>query len=546
MEPERWRQIDQLLEAALERQPAERAAFLAKACADDETLRLEVESLLQSDEAVESFIEAPAVALAADMFVEAQAESMTGQRLNHYQILERLGAGGMGEVYLAQEYFADGMTESLINNLAQIRALRVISRTSVMRFKGSHKPLPEIAQELNVDAVITGSVQRDGGKVKITAQLIRAATDTHLWARDYDREMADILKLQSEVARAVADEIRIEVTADERAQLAAARRVKPEAYEAYLLGRYHDHKWNEDDLRQAIEYFDRAIQIDPGYAAAWAGLSYAWLKRGIWGTKKFREVEAPSRAAALKAVELDPNLAEAHVALTYVKNHFETDWPGAEQEARRALELDPGSLDAHIAYGNLLMGLGRHDEAIREMQSAERLDPLSSEIQSSFGRVLYRANKYAEAERRLKLAIELDPRNNSAYYRLGDLYEQMGRYPEAIANLEKSEALNSGGNSAGYPARLARVYAVMGRRDEARRMLEKIKATTEPDRLPLPRMAAPYAALGDRDEAFRLLFRLIDQRNDMITYIKEDPPLSSLHSDPRWKEVLRRMNFPAE
>ena len=446
----------------------------------------------------------------------------------------------------AQEYFSDGMTESLINNLAQIRALRVISRISVMRFKGSRKPLPEIAHDLNVDAVITGSVQSAGRRVKITAQLIQAATDTHLWAGDYDGEMADVLKLQSEVARAVANEIRVQVTAEERTRLAGARRVNPEAHEAYLLGRYHGHKWNENDLREAIAYFEHAIQIDPDYAAAWAGLSDAWRQRGIWGDKRFREVEAPSRNAALKAVKLDANLAEAHIALSYVKNSYDTDWLGSEEEARRALELDPGNLDAHYAYGNLLMGLGRHDEAIREMQSAERLDPLSSGTQSTLGRVLYRARRYAEAEPHLKRAIELDPQNYGAYGRLGDLYEQMGRYPEAIANLEKSDAMRNGGRGLGYRARLARVYAVMGRQDEARRMLEKMKATTAPDRLPSISLAAAYAALGDKDEAFKVLFRLIDERNNLILFIKEDPPLNNLHSDPRWKEVLRRLNFPAE
>jgi len=447
----------------------------------------------------------------------------------------------------SQEYFADGITESLINNLAQIRALRVISRTSVMRFKGSHKSLPEIAQELNVDAVITGSVQRAGGQVKISAQLIRAATDAHLWAREYDyREIADILKLQSEVARAVADEIRIEVTAEERARLAASRRINPEAYEAYQLGRYHRRKLNEDDLRQAIEYFERAIQIDPDYAAAWAELSDALRQRGMFGAKIFRKVEALSREAALKAVKLDTNLAEAHVALSNVKFFFQMDWSGAEQEAKRALELDPGSRDAHHAHANLLMALGRHDEAIGEMQIIGRLDPFYSETQSTFGRVLYRAGKYAEAEPRLLRAIELDSRDYAAYGRLGDLYEQMGRYPEAIASLEKAEALRSDGNSIIIRGRQARVYAVMGRRDEARRILEEIKATTEPDRLPFLPMAAAYTALGDKDEAFKLLFRAIDERNTVITYVKEDPPLKSLHSDPRWKEVLRRMNFPEE
>ena len=215
----------------------------------------------------------------------------------------------------AQEYFADGMTESLISNLARIRALKVISRTSVMRYKESNKSLPEIARELNVDAVIEGTVQRSGGRVRVTAQLIHPATDAHLWARDYERDLTDVLKLQSEVARAVADEIRIQVTAEERARLASARSVNPQAHEAYLLGRYHHSKDNEQGWKQAIDYFERATQIAPDYAAAYAGLSDAWRQRGGFGGADFKEVESPARAAALKAIGLDEQLAEAHISL---------------------------------------------------------------------------------------------------------------------------------------------------------------------------------------------------------------------------------------
>ncbi|HSE97310.1 MAG TPA: winged helix-turn-helix domain-containing protein, partial [Blastocatellia bacterium] len=277
----------------------------------------------------------------------------------------------------AQEYFADGMTEAIINNLARIRALKVISRASVMRYKGSQKPLPEIARELNVDAVITGSVQRSGERLRVTAQLIHAGTDTHLWARDYERDLTDVLKLQGEVARTVADEVRIQVTAEERERLASARSADPQAIEAYLLGRHHFNKGNEEGWKKAIEYFERATQIAPDYAAAYAGLSNAWQQRGGFGAAGFKEVEPPARVAALKAVELDEQLAEAHISLANIKFLYEWDWTGAEQKLRRALELDPGSLLAHTYYGHLLMFLGRHDEAIREGQIAVQLDPVS-------------------------------------------------------------------------------------------------------------------------------------------------------------------------
>ena len=377
----------------------------------------------------------------------------------------------------AQEYFADGMTEALISNLARIRALKVISRTSVMRYKGIRKSsLPEIAQELKVDAVIEGTVQRSGGRVRVTAQLIHAATDAHLWASDYERDLTDVLKLQSEIARAVADEIRIQVTAEERARLASAHRVNPQAHEAYLLGRYHHSKGNEQGRKQAIEYFARAIELAPDYAAAYAGLSDAWLQLGIYGEKPIKEVEPPARGAALKAIGLDEQLAEGHISLGNIKHYYDWDWAGAELEFKRALELDPGGIDAHIAYGLRLMHLGRHDEAIREGQIAAQLDPLSWATQSALGRFLYCARRYEEALPHLKRSVELEPRSIAANSRLGDVYAQLGRHDEAIAAYEKNRELMP--ESGDRQATLARVYALMGRQREARQMIRGVKANS--------------------------------------------------------------------
>ncbi|MEK6325095.1 MAG: protein kinase [Acidobacteriota bacterium] len=445
----------------------------------------------------------------------------------------------------SQEYFADGMTEALINNLTQISALsRVISRTSMMRYKGSPKSLPEIARELNVDAVIEGTVQRSGGRVRVTAKLIPAATDSPLWVREYERDLSDVLKLQSEVARAVADEIRIQVTPEERARLAAARNINPQAHEAYLLGRHHL-RTNEEDLRRAIGHFERAIQLEPDYAAAYAGLSNAWSTRGVFGAKNRKEVAPLARDAALKAVALDHQLPEAHIALGAVKTN-DWDWAGAEQEITRALELDPNNAGAHQEYADLLMALGRHDEAIREIQRAEQLDPLSSNIQSRYGRVLYRARKYEEAVPHLQRAIDLDPNpgNSMPYWILGELYGQMGRYDEAIASFKKYQS--HGGGAPDVSVGIAGVYARMGKQKEARRMLAELKATTDLVSFSDAPLARAYAALGDKDEAFKVLFRQVEERNNVATYVKADPPFESLHSDPRWKELLRRMNFPAE
>jgi TolB-like protein/DNA-binding winged helix-turn-helix (wHTH) protein/Tfp pilus assembly protein PilF len=436
----------------------------------------------------------------------------------------------------AQEYFADGMTEVLINNLARIRALKVISRASVMRYKGGQKSLPEIARELNVDGVITGSVQRSGGRVRVTAQLIHAATDAHIWAKDYERDLTDMLKLESEVARSVADEIRIQVTAEERERLASARSVNPQAHEAYLLGRYHFSKDNEQGRKQAKEYFERAIQIDPNYGAAYAGLSDAWIFLGLSGSVDFKEAESPTRAAAGMAIKLDEDLAEAHLSLARIKQQYDWDWAGAEQEIMRALELDPGSLDVHTDYGYLLMHLGRLDEAIHEGQIVVQLDPVSSATYSALGRFLYRAHRYDEALPHLLRAVELEPQSLTPNYRLGDLYAQLGRYEEALAAYERSgKAISKGGNP---HAGIARVYALMGRTREARQMVRGLKVSPHI-------IAAVYVALGDKDEAFRILEKAVEE-HQLLTPLMVEPPLESLHSDPRWKALLRRMNLPTE
>jgi tetratricopeptide (TPR) repeat protein len=411
-----------------------------------------------------------------------------------------------------------------------------------MRYKGSGKSLPEIASELKVDAVIEGTVQRSGDRVLVSAKLIPAATDSPLLTLEYNRDLSDVLKLQSEVARAVADEIRVQVTPEERTRLAAARNINPQAHEAYLRGLYHL-RTNEQDLRQAIEQFDRTILLAPDYAPAHAALARAWMMRGIWGARNRKESATFARDAALKAVELDPQLPEAHVELSDVK-FYDFDWHGAEREITRALELDPNSARAHQAYADLLMALERHDEAIREIQRAEHLDPLSSFVQSRYGRVLYRARKYEEAVPYLYRAIELDPEPGNAmpYWILGDIYVQMGRYEQAITNFKKFQS-QIGHDPVGSPAGIARAYAHMGKVNEARRILAEMKATTDPSRFSTGPVAQAYTALGDKDEAFKVLFRLVEERTNLATHIKADPGLDSLHTDARWKELLRRMNL---
>ncbi|MCI0419538.1 MAG: tetratricopeptide repeat protein [Acidobacteria bacterium] len=438
----------------------------------------------------------------------------------------------------AQEYFADGMTEALISGLAQIRSLKIISRTSAMSFKGTRKPLPEIARELRVDAVTQGSVQRENGRVKVMIQLIHGPTDTHLWVRNYERALTDILKLQDEMARAIADEIHIQVAPENRARRSPIPTVNPAAHEAYLLGRFHFWKFIIDDHRRAIKHFERAIQLDPGYAPAYAGLSLAWQLLGLQGGVK--GVDTQARAAAQRALELDDRLAEAYVARGHLELFHDWDWKGAENSIRRALELDPNNLDAHFYYALVHLGVGRLPEAIAEIQTAEQLDPLSHQVQANFGRILLHAGKLDEALQRVKQAIEREPRSANAHVRLAEVYEAMGRYTEALEIYDKARVLRgSPPDNPTFRASVAKVDARMGKRSEARRIFEGLKDLGRADI-----RAGAYAAIGDKDEAFRLLFKMVEKREGGNPFIGTDPQFASLHSDPRWQELRRRMGLP--
>lgn len=439
----------------------------------------------------------------------------------------------------SQEYFADGMTEALIANLAHIRAIRVVSRTSVMRFKGASRSVPEIGQALGVDAIVEGSVQRSGARVRINVQLVHAPTDTHLWARQYERELTDVLKLQADVARAVVEEIQVQITAEERARLGSAGAVNVGAYQEYLLGQHYLWRLNDEDLTRAISHFDEAIRLDPGYAAAHAGLSHAWWWRGVWGAQTLKQVEAPSRAAAAKALQLDGELAEAHVSMGRILFGYDWDWAGAGTHLRRALEIDPNNQDAHFFTGMLAMALGRFDDAVHHLERAERLDPLSAAVQSGLGRVLYRAHRFDQAIAHLNQAIDLEPQTPGNYHRLADVYEEVGRYEEALDLHRKEDGLL--GRPPGVGPAVARIHARMGNPAEARRIL----AMPRTAQWPLMEAATVHAALGDNDEAFRLLSKMFEEREG-LNYIKTDPRLDRLHADPRWGGLLRRMNLPPD
>jgi serine/threonine protein kinase/tetratricopeptide (TPR) repeat protein len=440
-----------------------------------------------------------------------------------------------------QDYFADGMTEALIANLAQIQALHVISRTSVMHYKGSNESLPQIARELNVDAVIEGTVQRSGDRVQVTAELIEGQTDVHLWAKTYDRDFQDVLVMQSELAQAIVGEIKTHLTPQEREHLAHASPINPDAYNAYLLGTYHANKRNPEALDKGIEYFQQAIRIDPNYARAYAGLAEAYIERDIWGGLGIGKSADQVRAATLKALELDPELAEAHALLAHIHFQYDWDWQGTEREYKRAIELNPNLAGSYVGYAYFLQAMGRHQEALASARRAVELDPLSPAAITDEGRILYRARQYENAIALYKHALELDPGYLPALSRIAEAYEQLGKFDEALAFVQK---LLQDTTDRGVGLRpLARIYARMGRRREAMEIVQTIEkdGAFGGDEFAL---ASIYSALGDRDHAIAALERGVQQRS-LLAFVFTDPQLDPLRSDPRFQQLLRSAGLPS-
>lgn len=436
---------------------------------------------------------------------------------------------------VTQEFFAAGLTEEITARLAQLKTLRVVSRTSATSLQGRRLPVSTIARELEVDAVVEGSVRREGGRVRVSIQLIHAPTDTHLWARDFEREAAATWPLQIEVARAVADEIRVQATPEERARLAAVPSVSPAAHEEYLLGRYLLWKFIEEDRVRAIEHFNRAIDLEPKYAAPYAALAHAWWMRGVVGPLSLKEAAAPARESALAALARDDRNVEAYAALAYVQGMFDWDWNRAQATIARAVALEPNSVDARYVHALLLMAMGRLEEAVSQIDYAARLDPLSAQVHSTYGRVLYRARRFNEARTRLERALELEPRNGATYGRLAEVHEQLGRHDHALGLLDQMDAL-AGRAPTRFAGARARILAHAGRTNEARQLLAHVPPQS-------PERAEVFAALGDHDAAFTSLFRALDERDSWLLFIKSDPIFEGLHRDPRWAAVLRRMNL---
>jgi len=436
-----------------------------------------------------------------------------------------------------QEYFADGMTEELITNLGKLSALRVISRTSVMRYKGTKKPLREIANELNVDALVEGTVLRSGNRVRITANLLYARTDRHLWAETYERDLRDVLSLQDEVTQAVVRAIRVALSPAESSRLAAVRSVKPEAYELYLKGRYHYYKWAPGDFRKAIEYFQKAIEADPDWAPAYAGLatSYGWL--WIQGALPPQEALPRFNAALKTALAIDDSDPEVRYTLAASALYYRWDWEEADREFQRALALDPNLVEARFEYAWFLSCIGRLPEALAEAQRAVERDPLSVSANLALGDVLFVAHQDDRAIAQLRRTAELEPDDSRARGFLTGIYEQKQMYGEAIAELQKVVTLR--GAPPEKLAGLQHAYQQSGPEGYWMWQLSEAKRRNAPYEI-----ALAYAHLGNAGQAVAWLEKAYQQHDWQMVQLKTLRAWDSIRSDPRFQDILRRMNFP--
>ena len=443
-----------------------------------------------------------------------------------------------------EQYFTDGMTDELIANLAKIRSLRVISRTSSMEYKGTHKTLSEIARDLNVDAVVEGTVLRSGNRVRITAELVQASTDRHLWAETYESQLGDVLGLQSQVASAIVNQIRINLTPEEQQRLASARPVSAEGYEDYLKGRYYWNKRSEEGLRKAIEYFQMATQRDPQSALAFAGLAdcYSIIGSAIVGTVPSRDVAPKAKAAALKALELNSSLAEAQTSLATVRFYYDWDWAGAASGFQRAIELNPSYATAYQRYSLYLMAIGRPQESLVQMNRARDLEPLSVSVNFSLGWRLYLARQYDQAIEQLHNALEMDPNFALPRMVLGQAYEQKGSTEQAIAELQSAARISH--DSPPMLAALGHGYGIAGKRGEAEKILSRLLEQSKKEYVSPFYIGLVYAGLHEDEQALNWLEKAYQDRSNPIVFSKVDPQLDSLRAAPRFQALLRQLALP--
>jgi TolB-like protein/Tfp pilus assembly protein PilF len=443
---------------------------------------------------------------------------------------------------LEQEFFSDGMTDELIADLAKFSRLRVISHTSVQRYKQTKRPLPEIARELNVDAVVEGTVMRSGDRVRITAQLIDARSDAHLWAESYERDVRDVLALQDEVAQRIATQVGINLTVSDQTRRASIRVVDSAAQEAYLKGRYRWNQRTEAGLRAGIKYFQKAIDLDPNYPEAYAGLADCYIMMANWGFMQPSQAYPNAEVAARKALTLDSHLAEAYTSLAYVTLLYDWDWSGAEQKFRRAIELNPNYATAHHFYSIYLMAAGRHAEAQAEIRQAQALDPFSLIINTVVGWIFYEGRQYDQAIQQCEKTVEMDPNYAPALLDLGNIYLRTGDYKKAIAQFDRARAV--AGETSVVLSYLAQVRALSGDRAAAQKILHQLEKPAPPLFVSAWDLALIHLALGHKEQALSFLEKAVEQHVGWVVRLGVDPALDSLRVEPRFKAMQQRVRIP--
>jgi TolB-like protein/DNA-binding winged helix-turn-helix (wHTH) protein len=436
-----------------------------------------------------------------------------------------------------QDYLAEGMTDELITDLAQIHSLRVVSRTSVMQFNATRKSLGVVARRLNVDAVVEGTIVKSGDRVRVNAQLIEAADDRHLWAQSFEREAHDLMRLEDSVAQAIAESIRANLSPAERARMRAAGPVDPQAYEDYLWGRYYWNKRTPEGLRRALEYFEQATKKDPNFAGGYAGLADCYVLLSDYNVAPAEEAFPKAKVAADHALALDPRAFAAHAALGDFHFRYDWNWGAAEKEYREAIALNPNYADGYHRYAEFLVMMGRFDEGLQASEKAAALDPLSLIVQADRAWLLYLARRDSQALEALERVIEHEPSFPLAYIYLGEVYEQQHQYAKSLAAFRKADELSGGHRGA---IGVAYTDALAGRRREASRVEHSLERWPVP---PEVGIAVVCGALGENDRAFRWLKRAYRDRSAALIYLKVLPLFDPLRNDPRYSAMLRRVGF---
>jgi len=442
------------------------------------------------------------------------------------------------------DYFCDGVTEEMITQLARIspERLGVIARTSAMQYRSTDKSVRQVGRELGVSYLLEGSVRRARNHVRIAAQLIQVGDETHLWAESYERKLGDILALQNNVADAVVQEIKLKLGPRERERLVVrAAVVDPQAYEACLQGRYLLNRRTLEGMHKSVRYFQKAIQCDPYYAAAHAGLADSYLTLLDYGHLSTDDATRQADAAARKALEIDDTLAEAQTSLGHSAFH-QFNWPMTERAYRRALQLNPNYASAHYYYANYLTAVGRAEEALAEARSALALDPVSLPAGANLSNLLYLAGHYEEATEQALRVLEIDPTFYRAYEDLGRTYEQQRKLPQAIAAFRKVVAAS--GRSPAYLAHLAHAHGLAGERRKAAQLLQEIQKLSKKKHVAPHAFAAVFAGLGDKVQTLAWLEKAYLARDEMLPFLRVNPRLAFLHADPRFQDLVRRMKFP--